>query len=333
MKKSYLLSLIIALCFTIQCWAQFSPDAGKMYALKEKSSGLYLDIQTLGIHEPGNTTNSLSLNVNPCIIYFEKGNTTGTTGTWKLKNINGTYAGNYNGTNGLSWNTKISEESYDWIIAVETDGLLTIAKDANNFIGWDNEDAITAGSALYNNAQGENTSASKIYFELVEYSYSALKLNGINGYYTLKLQEGENTFYMNFTKPGEKDDSEASLQAMPTYLHALPSANEKYLVFQNKDDATQFLSHPVRDWSTMLSPPKLWTVSADKDGLVAIRRHAADATPGNDFGTNDLLELNRLLYTNVENAHKWSFEGIFDYRTIGTEKDGNIEFKSDTIYY
>ena len=328
MKKSYLLSLIIALCFTIQCWAEFNPTSGMMYALKEKTTGLYLDIQTLGIHEPGHTTNSLSLNVNPCIIYFE-GNTIGegnTTGPWKLKNINGTYAGNYNTSESdRTWNTKISNEPYDWIIAEGTGGL-TIAKDANNFIGWDNNKTITAGSALYNNAEGGNTSAARLYFELVEYTYSALKLNGVHGYYTLRLDN----FYMNFTVSG---DTKASLQESPTYLYALPSANHNYLIFQDKADPIRYLGHPAGGWPTEYNC-KVWKISeAENDGLVLISRHAKDTSPGNDFGTDMDVKLERGLYTNVNGAKKWSFEGIFDYPTKGQKNNGKIEFTSEKIYY
>ena len=77
MKKTFLLSLFLTLLGTISAWAQFNPEAGKMYALKEKTSGLYLDIQTLGINEAnaGGTTNNISLNAKPCIIYFDKGTT------------------------------------------------------------------------------------------------------------------------------------------------------------------------------------------------------------------------------------------------------------------
>ena len=77
MKKTFLLSLLLTLLGTVSAWAEFNPEEGKMYALKEKTTGLYLDIQTLGINEANAnaTTNNISLNTNPCIIYFEKGTT------------------------------------------------------------------------------------------------------------------------------------------------------------------------------------------------------------------------------------------------------------------
>ena len=164
MKKNYLLTLLLALCTSLQCWAEFNPTPGKMYALKEKTTGLYLDIQTLGIHESGHTTNSMSLNANPRLIYFEAG---ATAGTWRLKNGNGTYGGNF--TSGRHWNTTISETPYDWIFAEETDGL-TISKSSNYYIGWDKNKTIVAGSALYNNAEGGNKEASRIYFSLEDFT-------------------------------------------------------------------------------------------------------------------------------------------------------------------
>ena len=55
MKKTFLLSLLLTLLGTVSVWAEFNPEAGKMYALKENTSGLYLDIQTMGIKD--NTRN------------------------------------------------------------------------------------------------------------------------------------------------------------------------------------------------------------------------------------------------------------------------------------
>ena len=164
MKKTFLLSLLLTLLGTVSAWAEFNPEAGKMYALKEKTTGLYLDIQTLGIHEPGHTTNSMSLNSKLCIIYFEAG----AEGKWRLKNANGTYGGNF--TSGRTWNTTIGETPYDWIIIEDAEKGISIAKDASNYIGWDNGKNITAGSALYNNAEDGNKGASRIYFTLEEYT-------------------------------------------------------------------------------------------------------------------------------------------------------------------
>ena len=51
MKKTTLLTLLLAVLGVATGRAEFSPEVGKMYALKESTSGLYLDIQTLGVNE------------------------------------------------------------------------------------------------------------------------------------------------------------------------------------------------------------------------------------------------------------------------------------------
>ena len=133
MKKNFFLTLMLAVLCTATSWAQFAPVPGKMYALKENTTGLYLDIQTLGINEPNAnaTTNNISLNAKPCIIYFEAGSN----GKYKMKNVNGTYVA----VGSRNWNAVIAANAYEWIITAEENSLnnLTIAKDANNYIGWD----------------------------------------------------------------------------------------------------------------------------------------------------------------------------------------------------
>ncbi|MEE0805652.1 MAG: hypothetical protein U0L77_09575, partial [Prevotellamassilia sp.] len=299
----------------------FRPIDGKMYALKEVSTGLYLDIQTLGIHEPGHTTNSLSLNAHPTIIYFEASGS-----KWKIKNINGTYASNV--PSGRDWNTTISDTPYDWIITSDLNGL-TIAKDATNYIGWDKSKSITSGSALYNNAEGGNKNAARIYFTLVEYTSADLNPQG---YYTLKLKDENSSLYLNFTESG---DSKATLQETPTKFYLLPSASKNYLIFQNKDNASQFLGHPAGQWATTYDC-KLWKISdGDENGLVLISRHAdTGGDGGSDFGTNQSVEVGRKLYTNVkDNCKRWLIEGVIDCPTEGIIKNGNYEFTSAPIYY
>ena len=319
MKKSYLLSLIIALCYTIQCWAEFSPETVKMYALKENTTGLYLDIQTLGVHESGHTTNSISLNANPCVIYFEAG----ANGTWKLKNINGTYASNV--TSGRNWNTTISSTAYDWTIA-EADGLITIAKDANNFIGWDNNKTITAGSALYNNAEGGNTSAARLYFELVEYTSANLS----QGYYSLKSATGT---YFNFT-PHNDLSTAATFQDTPSYLKIIPSVN--ILIFEDKDEQGKYISTEGSDWDVTTSAPTLWEFNnMDETGFGLIQRYGVTSEK-KSLGSDDLnINAGTGIFTNVSNTgcNKWYITGIFDYPTDGTTNNGKIEFTSGKIYY
>ena len=300
--------------------------SGKMYALKEKKSGLYLDIQTLGINEKnaGYTTNNISLNINPCVIYleFSKGN-------WKIKNINGGYVYIHDqaGSDGKirSWNASIStgDKNNCWkFTKVETDVFKISRETDNKYIG---ADADVANQPLF----CDMTDDKKIFkFALVEYTSAALNPQG---YYALKLKDESNTFYFNFTAKG---DTKATLQTTPTYFYALPSANEKYLLFQNKDNAEQFLGHPAGGWSTTYDC-KLWQISeADEDGLVTISRHADTGVDGGkEMGTNDALVAERQLYTNVKNSKRWAIEGTFNLATNGTVVNSNYEFTSDKIYY
>ena len=160
MKKTFFLSLIFTLCCISSIWAQFSPMPNTKYALKEKISGLYLDIQTMDINEPNAnaTTNNISLSPNTCVIYFESG----ADGKWKMKNVNGQYVG----IGSRNWNAVIGA-THEWIFT-EVEGLVTIAKSENNYIGWDKNSTPKAESPLYNNAEGGNSGANRLYFTLVE---------------------------------------------------------------------------------------------------------------------------------------------------------------------
>ena len=160
MKKTFFLSLIFSLCNVTTIWAQFSPIPNTKYALKEKISGLYLDIQTLGINEPNanTTTNNISLSPNTCIIYFEAG----ADGKWKMKNVNGQYVG----IGSRNWNAVI-DATHEWAFT-EAEGFVTIAKSENNYIGWDKNSTPKADSPLYNNAEGGNSNANRLYFTLVK---------------------------------------------------------------------------------------------------------------------------------------------------------------------
>ena len=72
MKKLFFATWLLTLLGVATMWAQFTPEVGVKYVLKENSSGLYLDIQTLGINEPnaGSVTNNISLNAAPRAIFF-----------------------------------------------------------------------------------------------------------------------------------------------------------------------------------------------------------------------------------------------------------------------
>lgn len=139
MKKHLFLTLLLILCGVTMAWAQFAPEAGKKYALKESTTGLYLDIQTLSINEPNAnaTTNNVSLNAKPCVIYFEAG----ANGGWKMKNADGGYVCQ----GGRAWNAVIGTTPYEWTFA-EAEGLVTIARADGKFINMDNP---SAGQPLY----------------------------------------------------------------------------------------------------------------------------------------------------------------------------------------
>ena len=120
----------------------FAPTEGTRYALQESTSGLYLDIQTLGVTEPNQNTNNISLNAKPCIIYFEAGTTDNT--KWALKNASGSYVMQASSRN---WNAVISTTAYEWTIRESgTTDLYTIARGDGKLI---NIDTKTAGQPLY----------------------------------------------------------------------------------------------------------------------------------------------------------------------------------------
>ena len=151
MKKNFLLTLLLVFSSALQCWAEFNPTVGKMYALKEVTSGLYLDIQTMGINEPGGhglTTNNISLNSNPYAIYFETSN-----GNWKMKNVNGGYVYIFDkaGSDGKvrSWNSSIStgDKSSEWRFNEVETNIFTISRTTDNkFINSDDKES---GKPLY----------------------------------------------------------------------------------------------------------------------------------------------------------------------------------------
>ena len=129
-----------------------------MYALKETTSGLYLDIQT-GVKDGHNYyDDNLSLSANPCVIYFAKETTDNA--KWTMKNANGEYvmqAGDRH------WIVRFGETAYEWTIAEPESGKFTIARADGKFIGADN---ITAGVCLYCDR------GTALKFKVMEVSYS-----------------------------------------------------------------------------------------------------------------------------------------------------------------
>ena len=141
MRKTFLLTLLFTLCGVATVWAEFAPETNRRYTLKETTTGLYLDIQTLGINEAnaGGTTNNISLNTKPCVIYFEEG----AEGKWKMKNVDGTYVQQAESRN---WNVVIGTTPYEWTFKEQTNGTVTIARADGKYI---NVDSKVAGQPLF----------------------------------------------------------------------------------------------------------------------------------------------------------------------------------------
>ncbi|MEE0870270.1 MAG: alpha-N-acetylglucosaminidase, partial [Bacteroidaceae bacterium] len=349
MKKTFLFSLLLTLLGTLSAWAEFNPEAGKMYALKENTSGLYLDIQTLGINEPGHTTNSMSLNSKLCIIYFEAG----AEGKWRLKNVNDTYGGNI--TNGRHWNTTISETPYDWIIIEEAEKGISIAKDASNYIGWDNGKDITAGSALYNNAEGGNKDAARIYFTLEEYTGKDIKGNGaqatigvseINGW--AKVPAGTAwTISMDVENPNGASFNEWGTSIFAIGANAFPEKNgyrglQFYLqsstnggkldaVFDGGDHLIDNVTHKGNFSAS---------ISYNGDNLLQIKTtNSSETVAENNYTlSNQLAEFSQLSYglptgINVENLLITKLSNNVDYPTAATVSNQKCTFKSGKILY
>ena len=133
-------------------------EAGKAFVFKEKTSGLYLDIRTLGIKDGGRNTNNISLSSKPYPIYLESGSADG---KWKMKNANGKYVFHKTaGTDG-HWNPEIGEQSSEWSISKSNEGGFTIARAADG--KYLNVDTKAAGKPLYCDK------ASGMQFELLNY--------------------------------------------------------------------------------------------------------------------------------------------------------------------
>ena len=276
-----------------------------MYALKESTSGLYLDIQTLGINEANanSTTNNISLNAKPCIIYFEKGTTDNA--KWVLKNANGTYAMQASSRN---WNAVIGTTAYEWTISEPETGLFTIARADGKFISMDNA---TSGSPLFCDK------GTGLKFALVE--YSALNRN----YAVLKSPTG--TYFSMTSSTG----SEASFQDTPTTFYITPSADFFYL--ENKDKVGSFVGS-THNWNTT-TDFSLWSVSeVDADGGVLISRISGSGDI--NLGSNKDSNVGTGIFTNVPaNCNRWVIEEKADCPTPATQQDNKHHFTSDWIWY
>ena len=186
MKKNLLLTLVLVLLCTTAGWAQFAPEEGKMYALQETTTDLYLDISV--------TSGNIVLSSEPCVIYFAAG--TSNTAYWTMKNVNDSYL------SVSSWNAVVSTTAYDWIINEPETDIFTIARNSDNkYIGAGNSgETATEGNPLYSNC---NT---PLRFKLVELTADT------DPYVLLKAPTTGN--YLSFTLPNTTS-TQASFQACP----------------------------------------------------------------------------------------------------------------------
>ena len=293
MKKTYFLTLLTLLCSIATAWAQFNPNPRVKYALQEITSGLYLDIQTLGSNKDEGTDN-ISLSYQPCVVYFEKGSNTG---TWKMKNVNEKYV-YFNNTKwedrytGDHWNPKIGDSAHDWIInevSVEGKALITIARDQNTYINTDNK---SSGSPLFCDQPTGMQLALVKYNDLYRECYA------------LKSPTGT---YFNFTEAiVESLTTAASFQSAPSYLYMIPSGDGAY-VFQNVENKSKFIGTSVTYSWLATTDAFAWNVSEpDENGYVAITKKTAS---GEHLGHNKSSEVGTAIFTNGDaTTFKWLIE-------------------------
>ena len=313
MKKKFLLTFAFAL-LCIATWAQFAPETGKMYALKEKTSGLYLDIQTLGINEANAnaTTNNLSLNAKPCIIYFAAG--TADASKWTMKNVNGTYAIQASSRN---WNATIGATAYEWTIAADpNDGtIFTIARADGKFI---NVDTKSAGQPLFCDK------STGMQFSLVDYSDLCEQFT-----YTLKSDKTDN--YLSLTTAS---GSAASFQATATEFYIKTSAGQ-YLFLEDKANEGTYIGS-THDWNAT-TDFSLWTMGeADENGYVYLTRFNDSSQ---HLGNTRVSNAGTGVFTNVPlsnsdgNCNKWLIEGTMECPTTAEAQNGKMHFTSGSFAY
>ncbi len=300
MKKT-LSTLMLALLCSLTSFAQFAPAEGRMYALKENTSGLYLDIQTLGINEPNAnaTTDNISLNAKPCVIYFAPG--TADKAKWTMRNVNGKYAMQ---ATLRGWNAVIGENAYEWLVSEVGEGLFTIARADGMFV---NVDRKVAGEPLYCDK------GTGMQFSLVDYSEI------VAGDYTFRSPSGT---YLS-TVGGS-----ASFQSTAEHFYAVPSANAFF--FEKKDNAGAYIGS-AHD-SDVTADLSLWQfLAADDYGFSAVVRATDNAK---HLGSDQNTDIGTAILTNVgSGCNRWSLEGVYDCATNGTVTDGKYHFESDYIAY
>ncbi len=178
MRKNVFLTLLIALFSVATAWAEFNPTPGVKYALQERTSGLYLDIQTLGRGNSWEGAENISLSDQVCGIYFEAGQS----GRWKMKNTKNQYV--YLG-NPDDWNPRIGkngEPGYEWIFSESSKDLYTIACEA----GYIHVDDPAADVPLW--SSGATT---KLAFELIILDAPILSYT----FYIIDAPQGVNVTY------------------------------------------------------------------------------------------------------------------------------------------
>ncbi len=342
MRKTILLTLLLTLWGTAVSWAQFSPEAGKMYALKEVTSGLYLDIQTLGINEPNAnaTTNNISLNENPRLIYFEAG---ATAGTWRLKNGNGSYAAQASARN---WNAVISSTSYDWTIAEPETNVFTIARADGKFI---NVDTKSAGQPLYCDKD------LGMQFALEDFTgvnitgagaQGSIDIKNIGGWTTVPVGTGW-TISMNVENPNGASynnwgtsifaigsnafPEKQGYKGIQFYLQSSTNGGKLDAVFDGGD-------HPIDNvtYTGNFSA----TVTYNGANRLQIKTKNASGTEAiNDYKVNTTLaEFSQLSYglptgINVKNLTLETLNNCVDYPTPATVSNGKYTFTSNKILY
>ena len=307
MKKHFYLTLLLALFSAATVWAQFAPEEGKMYALKETTSGLYLDIQT-GVYDGNNYyDDNLSLSANPCVIYFAAGTTDNT--KWTMKNAYGEYV--MQGSQ--HWIVRLGETAYEWTIAEPETGKFTIARADGKFIGADNT---TAGVCLYCDR------GTGLKFEVMEYEY-------IVGSYTLKTVTG--TFLSSTSVAG---DTDFSFQDNATEFIIEPADGNGYYIKLKDSDPATYVSVSSNGWgATASTTPYAWLISAhDTDGFATISRAA---NLDYSLGHTDRTTSGTPIYSNAASTscNKWYFTGTYNVSTEATIANSKYRFTSGLIAY
>ena len=343
MKKSFSLLLLMLLCI-VNCWAEFNPTTGKMYALKERTSGLYLDIQTLGINEPnaGGTTNNISLNAKPCAICFEAGSN----GKWKIKNAKGNYVQQASSRN---WNVVIGSTPYEWTINEPSTGVYTIARADGKFISMDNP---SAGQPLYCDKSAGLQFALEDFSPKVDITGSGaqgtVNIEDISTQAWSKVEENTGwTISMDVENPNgasynqwgtsifaigsnafpERD----GYRGLQLYLQSSTNGGKLNAVFDGGDHQIANVTY-TGNFSAVISyngNNQLQIKSTNANKTVAV----------NDFKLNNkLAEFSQLAYglptgINVKNLQITPLSKSVDYPTSATASNGKYTFTSNKILY